>query len=440
MPPSTLKRVTSTDRDVSPPPAKRRAVATTAANFFTPTSQKAPEKVTFHVLHDTLLVGRYNERPTISKLVKIAAFDFDDTLVMTKSKNRFARGADDWQWWHTTVPSRLKKLHQDGYVIVVMSNQAAVSLRPTSKTPKEGMRSLNNLKGRVTAVLNALDLPITVYAATDHDIFRKPRPGMWEQMLRDHGLLDAGDIDHEKCIFVGDAAGREADKAAGIRKDHSCCDRDFAANVNMPFRTPEEYFLGERVKPFVRGFDPAAYVASRPTSEIDRSNFAKKHDVEIVLLCGSPGAGKSTFYWQHLQPLGYERVNQDILKTREKCMKVAAEYVSSGHSVAVDNTNADIETRAAWVGLSKQLKVPIRLVHFTASAKLCEHNDTVRALAGDLMNPEKRTMLPKLAFTGYAARYREPKVEEGFDDITENDFKFEGSEAQKAQWVRYWVS
>jgi bifunctional polynucleotide phosphatase/kinase len=43
--------------------------------------------------------------------------------------------------------------------------------------------------------------------------------------------------------------------------------------------------------------------------------FSKTHAQEIVLFCGSPGAGKSTFYWKHLEPLGYERVNQDLLKT-----------------------------------------------------------------------------------------------------------------------------
>jgi bifunctional polynucleotide phosphatase/kinase len=32
-------------------------------------------------------------------------------------------------------------------------------------------------------------------------------------------------------------------------------------------------------------------------------------------------------------------------------------------------------------------------------------------------------MLPKLAFTGFAARYREPTLEEGFVDITTVDFK-----------------
>lgn len=39
------------------------------------------------------------------------------------------------------------------------------------------------------------------------------------------------------------------------------------------------------------------------------------------------------------------------------------------------------------------------------------------------MNPESRTMLPKMAFTGFASRYREPTLDEGFDDITKVNFK-----------------
>jgi bifunctional polynucleotide phosphatase/kinase len=84
--------------------------------------------------------------------------------------------------------------------------------------------------------------------------------------------------------------------------------------------------------------------------------------LDIVLLVGSPGAGKSSFYWKHLQPLGYGRVNQDILKTvsakpsftdmtaravlplgslsnimkqREKCVKAATALIEEGTSVVV---------------------------------------------------------------------------------------------------------
>lgn len=46
----------------------------------------------------------------------------------------------------------------------------------------------------------------------------------------------------------------------------------------------------------------------------------------------------------------------------------------------VDNTNADIEVRSAWIALAKKHNVPIRCVLFKAPQKLCEHNDAVRAL------------------------------------------------------------
>lgn len=126
--------------------------------------------------------------------------------------------------------------------------------------------------------------------------------------------------------------------------------------------------------------------------------FTKNNKLDIVMFCGSPGAGKSTFYWRHLQPLGYERVNQDILKSvslhatlsndrsrtdesqRDKCLKYAQAFLEEGTSVAVDNTNADEPTRAYWTTLAKKLNVPIRCVHFTASTLLAEHNDAVRAL------------------------------------------------------------
>jgi bifunctional polynucleotide phosphatase/kinase len=45
------------------------------------------------------------------------------------------------------------------------------------------------------------------------------------------------------------------------------------------------------------------------------ATFTKRNPQELVIFCGSPGAGKSSFYWTTLKPLGYERVNQDLLKT-----------------------------------------------------------------------------------------------------------------------------
>lgn len=47
--------------------------------------------------------------------------------------------------------------------------------------------------------------------------------------------------------------------------------------------------------------------------------------------------------------------------------------------LAADNTNRDREARAHWVKVAREFKIPIRCILFTASARLCEHNDMVRA-------------------------------------------------------------
>ena len=39
------------------------------------------------------------------------------------------------------------------------------------------------------------------------------------------------------------------------------------------------------------------------------------------------------------------------------------------------------------------------------------------------MNPEKRTVLPSMAFRGFGSRYRKPELKEGFQDITEVAFR-----------------
>ncbi len=43
------------------------------------------------------------------------------------------------------------------------------------------------------------------------------------------------------------------------------------------------------------------------------------------------------------------------------------------------------------------------------------------------MNPEQRTLLPAVAFSGFAARFRRPTLEEGFEDITDIDFEVSNS-------------
>jgi bifunctional polynucleotide phosphatase/kinase len=184
----------------------------------------------WRIVNKSLIVGKYAEElerspPMISPSApqKIAAFDLDDTLISPSLGNKWGRSASGWKWWHSTVPTKLKELHTEGFRIIILSNQSTISLKDNPKLIQKDSVSLVNFKSQLAAMLQQLDLPISVYAATGQDIYRKPRVGMWKAMLEDQDLDGSGMVDLTASFFVGDAAGRE--KTSQRPKDHACSDR-----------------------------------------------------------------------------------------------------------------------------------------------------------------------------------------------------------------------
>lgn len=104
--------------------------------------------------------------------------------------------------------------------VVVISNQAGISLKTDPKSPRA---RLADFKTKVSAVFNHLDIPVSIYAATEKDSYRKPRTGMWRELLEDYDIHLPGDLNLGESLFVGDAAGRHA--SHGQAKDFSCSDR-----------------------------------------------------------------------------------------------------------------------------------------------------------------------------------------------------------------------
>lgn len=211
---------------------------------------------------------------------------------------------------------------------------------PNAKGPKNGVKpKVANFKQKCAAVLTQLNVPTTIYAATARDQYRKPRTGMWAEICKDYGIL-LDEIDLANSVFVGDAGGRLAYGKASA-KDFSCSDRNFAHNVGIAYKTPEEFFLDEPPRDFAREFDLAAHPYADSSGDDEGKEteeavlFEKANKQDIVLFCGPPGAGKSTFFWTRLKPLGYERVNQDMLKTRVKCIKAATNFLEDGCSVVI---------------------------------------------------------------------------------------------------------
>jgi bifunctional polynucleotide phosphatase/kinase len=86
--------------------------------FFSKKSDKPSEPIQFKWIkpnqgpNHTLLHG-INLNPKGS--AKVAAFDLDGTIIAGIFWSKAAEG--EWRWWNLTVPSRLKALHDDGYVI-----------------------------------------------------------------------------------------------------------------------------------------------------------------------------------------------------------------------------------------------------------------------------------------------------------------------------------
>jgi bifunctional polynucleotide phosphatase/kinase len=106
---------------------------------------------------------------------------------------------------------------------VVISNQGGISLKPDSKGPKAHQLRLGAFKSKVSAVFTQLDIPIRIYASTEKDIYRKPRTGMWSELIEDYDIHPPHDLDLANSIFVGDAGGRDA--SHGKPKDFSSSDR-----------------------------------------------------------------------------------------------------------------------------------------------------------------------------------------------------------------------
>ncbi|KAJ3117964.1 hypothetical protein HDU96_004640 [Phlyctochytrium bullatum] len=521
--------------------------STTGMHAFFASASSQPA-ITWEHPESGLLIGRYlSDSNADQKLPsQIAAFDFDSTLVGVKSGKVFSEDENDWKLLVPQVKSKIQELAKT-HRIAVLTNQRNLLKEKEKDKPTRGGKLKPSkekiFKGKAQHFARAVGVPLTILAAVEDDIYRKPRVGMWNKLLELYNLREPGKpgneawevLDKEGSFYCGDAAGRTS-VSFGIgdkkkpTKDHSDSDFKFALNAGIKFFLPEELWLE---KPEAKHDIPDFSFHPKLLLGLEAISYGKKNDVtttsstkvstngsattttitttttttstkttaayvplfiptnyplvspagtqDLVLLVGPPGAGKTFFAHRHLVPHGYLHVNQDRMGTKDKCLKAVRAALAEGKNVVVDNTNPDTKVRGEYIALAKERaavsggssKVTVRAFQLVASLDLCEHNAKYRTLTASGIHatedlkpvshtgrdentddegatptkkkrkisnsssgvPERRSMIPDIAFRTFTSRFQVPETSEGFFEVKKIRFipDFE-TEEERERW------
>lgn len=129
--------------------------------------------------------------------------------------------------------------------------------------------------------------------------------------------------------------------------------------------------------------------------------------MEVIILSGIQGAGKSTFcrerYWDtHI------RINYDMLRTRHREALIFAACLEARQAVVVDATNPTVEDRQRYIAPARAAGFRIVGIEFQVPVELAIERNATRS--GKKLVPEK-------AIHATAAKMQPLMHEEGFDEI-----------------------
>lgn len=94
----------------------------------------------------------------------------DGTIIVTQSGKVFPVDYKDWKISFPEVTKNIKELSQNGYKIVIFTNQGGIGLNKVNEEP---------FKKKVENIIDIIKTPVQVFVATKSDKYRKPAPGMW---------------------------------------------------------------------------------------------------------------------------------------------------------------------------------------------------------------------------------------------------------------------
>jgi DNA 3'-phosphatase len=315
--------------------------------------------VSWQSYHDTIVLLRKiaKEEPR----TKIAAFDLDGTLFVWSAGGGFwPSQPNHYELWSSGVITKLRGLYDNGYKLVLFSNQGGIQKAHQGK-------KATLVKTVVDWLAHQIDRPVYCTMSTkspkkSDDSFHKPGRKMWDTMVQIHNK--GVDVDLSESFFVGDSAEPD-DEQGGV-------DRRFAETVGIKFYTPTEYFGPSDYDKRQLAKGVQAVVSPPPQQALEARKALLGGYMKgpiLLILCGVQGSGKSTFCEQLLQQnndhwvhLSQDTINNGKPGKRETVEEQTRTSLQLGKSVVVDRMHLDPQQRGYFIEVANSMSAPAHVV------------------------------------------------------------------------------
>jgi bifunctional polynucleotide phosphatase/kinase len=288
-------------------------------------------------------------------------FDLDSTLIKTKSGAKFPKNSDDWVFMYSNTIEILTKLNKD-YHLVIMTNQKGLN----------SLKQIQDFNNKINNIYKEIGFEISIFIATEDDIYRKPHTGMYKLLLES---LNIKDEEIDNLYYCGDAAGRQYKDGT---KDFSISDYYFAFNIDAIFELPEKTFKQSDLKGKIIDLYDSIELKKYITK--DKLNI-KQESKEVVLLVGLPACGKSTIATKYYS--NYKKISLDSINNKTKMILMYKEYILHGYQIVVDNTNFNKLQRKEFIEIAKKNGYKIKIIYIDIPYEICNHFNNYRVEKGE---------------------------------------------------------
>jgi predicted kinase len=160
-------------------------------------------------------------------------------------------------------------------------------------------------------------------------------------------------------------------------------------------------------------------------------DLARFQALDVVLVCGLPGAGKSHFCRSRFQDSGRLRVNRkeirgllyemlsfgrkwseadfnssDEFLVKHVERKIIEHLLQNRKKVLIDNTSVSASSRKSYLGIAQGMRKSIGLIFLDVPAGICLEQ-----------NRRREDPVPEMVISNLAAALDPPRPEEGFQEL-----------------------